>query len=237
MRIVIASLLCHFFFSFNVCHGQSRKIDLKVELSDSLANDTVYSPGSLPVKAYLINNGPDSIFRFDRFMIDFVFGNSVYSRVFPSATKDMGVGDTFFYNANLPLVYKVNVFNITYCAYAEIYSLTKDSFIAETKNELKNNTGCQPISHISNYTSIKKIDSDASVIVYPNPATKELTIKSNHHYAIEIYDQMGKYLINIPLSANFSTEKQIDISQLQKGIYFLKIIYSGNSEVVKFEKY
>ena len=73
--------------------------------------------------------------------------------------------------------------------------------------------------------------------IYPNPASNLLTILSNidlnEQHTVSIYDPIGKVLVtNLKLN---STEMSIDVSNLNSGIHFVKIVDSKN-EVVKIEK-
>jgi hypothetical protein len=81
---------------------------------------------------------------------------------------------------------------------------------------------------------INKIkDASAEFTVFPNPATDKITLQCSQDKEmdkIELMDIQGK-LIQAQSSGN-STEKQIDISMLTKGIYFIKIT-SGKDVVYK----
>ena len=63
-------------------------------------------------------------------------------------------------------------------------------------------------------------------IIYPNPTTGKLTIDNGQLKIenIEIYDIVGRKIVNCPLSIDNS----IDVSHLANGLYFLKI---GNKTV------
>jgi len=69
--------------------------------------------------------------------------------------------------------------------------------------------------------------------VYPNPASNELTIKSNGDVisSISIVDMLGKTLF---AEANLNSEnKSIDISTLSKGIYFVNINNTSTKRIIK----
>ena len=72
------------------------------------------------------------------------------------------------------------------------------------------------------------------LIIYPNPATNQLTIACRdaacHVPTVEIYSVVGQKLLS--LQSSQSQETTIDVSPLANGIYFLKI---GN-QVTKFIK-
>ena len=68
-----------------------------------------------------------------------------------------------------------------------------------------------------------------SVSVYPNPATNHLFIDNNSTMNIEnisIYNIIGQELIK-------TTDEKIDVSNLTKGTYFLKIYFDNGKGVIK----
>lgn len=68
--------------------------------------------------------------------------------------------------------------------------------------------------------------SDASVLVYPNPATKELRILSSAVKVerADIYNVLGESVMSIPAPASAAgSQITIDISRLSKGIYFVQL--------------
>ena len=71
---------------------------------------------------------------------------------------------------------------------------------------------------------------DAGFRVYPNPTNSQLRIENYELRMgdIEVYDVVGRKIVNCQLSIDNS----IDISHLEKGLYFLKV----NGKMVKFVK-
>jgi parallel beta-helix repeat protein len=69
--------------------------------------------------------------------------------------------------------------------------------------------------------------------IYPNPASKRLTIKNNHgsNTTLMIIDMHGKQVLAKQINSD-----QIDISNLLKGFYIVKLIHSNNVLVSKFLK-
>lgn len=57
-------------------------------------------------------------------------------------------------------------------------------------------------------------------LVYPNPASKSLTIKNEEYNSCSIIDLNGKLLI---FSEIQYTTSSIDVSSLNKGIYFVQL--------------
>jgi PIN domain nuclease of toxin-antitoxin system len=79
----------------------------------------------------------------------------------------------------------------------------------------------------------KIVDASAAFTVFPNPATDKITLQCSPDKVInkvELMDVQGK-LMQVQSSGN-STEKQMDISMLPGGIYFIKIT-SGKDVVYK----
>ena len=79
---------------------------------------------------------------------------------------------------------------------------------------------------------------DFNFVVYPNPASDVLSIQlknadgslnNDQVTQVEILDMSGKIILHTILQ---SSEKQINISQLQAGIYFVRMIAIGDNENV-----
>jgi hypothetical protein len=83
-------------------------------------------------------------------------------------------------------------------------------------------------------TGINQTDNNSeSLLIYPNPAKDKITIQtkeSNGHYYFTLSDIGGKELIK-QLVSNNPTE--IDIRNLSKGVYILKLIDKEKVEVRK----
>lgn len=80
-------------------------------------------------------------------------------------------------------------------------------------------------------------DASAAFIVFPNPATDEITLQGPSDKKIdkiELMDIQGK-LIQVQSSGS-STERQIDISMFPEGIYFIKITLGKDAVFKKVVK-
>ncbi len=77
----------------------------------------------------------------------------------------------------------------------------------------------------------------SQVSVFPNPANTSVTVRSeqpdSEFTSVEIVDIYGKALI---VQSGNSSEKNIDISLLQSGIYFVRISFSETSEIIRLIK-
>lgn len=81
-------------------------------------------------------------------------------------------------------------------------------------------------------SNTEKIATELSL--YPVPAKDVLYIKGLGENSIaEIYDMQGKKLLSTPVSKGVD---KINISQLSKGIFFLRIISNGTPKTLKFIK-
>jgi hypothetical protein len=70
------------------------------------------------------------------------------------------------------------------------------------------------------------------ISIYPNPAERELNIDfpNEEDIQIEIYNSIGELLISV------ENQKNIDISRLTKGLYFIKISQGQKSSLQRFIK-
>ena len=78
-----------------------------------------------------------------------------------------------------------------------------------------------------------------SIVIYPNPASDILNVNYNlvekDAATLLVMDFTGKVIVSSQIN-NSKGLKQIDITQLASGIYFLKINIDGHSEIIKFVK-
>lgn len=82
-------------------------------------------------------------------------------------------------------------------------------------------------------TGINDIDSDNTFALYPNPASQSVSVNWNgaHVANIIITDITGKQILTSSLAAN--STKQIDISTLTKGLYFVTVECNGQKTTQK----
>jgi len=107
---------------------------------------------------------------------------------------------------------------------------TDDNGILQTSTELS--AGNHAVEIINTSMNTANLEENR-FMVYPNPAKKELTIKSDKAYKIEevkLYDLTGKFI------AGYTDVRKIDISGLSKGTYILKINSGSKTYSVKFLK-
>ena len=78
-------------------------------------------------------------------------------------------------------------------------------------------------------TSVPDI-SALGIVVYPNPTQNLITIETRLEIEVEIYDLMGRLLIEEKNS------KRLDLSNLSNGLYNLSIIHNDkryNKQIIK----
>jgi hypothetical protein len=78
---------------------------------------------------------------------------------------------------------------------------------------------------------------DAFVQLYPNPTSNNITLQTNtelKNTSITLYDVTGKLIKQYNLKSFFKTN--LDLSQLDNGIYFIEILHNGKSQMNKIIK-
>ena len=100
----------------------------------------------------------------------------------------------------------------------------------------------QSIVVTTGVTDESTLPGEKSVDVFPNPfqssTTVELNLTETKNVSVSITDAVGKVVKNIPVKNLRSGKHKItlDLSELQNGIYFCKINYSGCSSILKMMK-
>ena len=69
-------------------------------------------------------------------------------------------------------------------------------------------------------------------VIFPNPARERVSVK-NFSGSIEVFDIQGKLVFSENVESN---QQNINVSNLQKGNYFIKLTNEGNSSVQKLVK-
>lgn len=135
----------------------------------------------------------------------------------------------------------IEIFNnsqLTECAVESICNYIEENTLLAYDNA----TGCN--SHEEVYEACVNGIEDPeayieSFLVYPNPATNELTIEFNaginlkEEVHLTIFDLAGKQLISQAISEYLTS---IDIDRLPEGIYFIRVNYGKVSKTIKLIK-
>ena len=88
-------------------------------------------------------------------------------------------------------------------------------------------------SSFGNTTSIKSLNKLNEISFYPNPTVDVLNVKSTSKIvSIQLYDITGNEL-NITLSDRSNI---ISVSELAKGVYFLKVNFDNEFQLLRFNK-
>jgi len=83
------------------------------------------------------------------------------------------------------------------------------------------------------YSSVDELD-DTEVLLSPNPATSVVTIEGGEEYdTVSVYDQAGRRVIH----RKINSLRTIDISQIQSGVYLVKLEGDNKSQVAKLLKH
>ena len=86
------------------------------------------------------------------------------------------------------------------------------------------------VSDISN-------NSNSDILIYPNPSNNYLQIKSSTQINnIQVYDIYGKKITNFTISDTDKINKNLNVSDLIKGVYFIKIQTDKGNLISKFVK-
>jgi len=79
-------------------------------------------------------------------------------------------------------------------------------------------------------TDVQEEVLEASISVYPNPSSNEITIKTTNEGYLEILNTQGQIVLNQIISSKTS---QIDISSLSSGLYFVRFDGKNGIEIRK----
>lgn len=87
-----------------------------------------------------------------------------------------------------------------------------------------------------NTVSIAQQEISPEVFLFPNPANKEIRVKSNAQVqSIVLFDAVGKHVKEAMITTH-AFENTVYIGDLQDGIYFVRIKTSKGTEVRKLVK-
>jgi aminopeptidase N len=147
-------------------------------------------------------------------------GNTVFVTPIDITFKYSG-GDTTM-RIMLDAVNKSYVFNLTG---KTVYSvrIDKDDYVLNEMISLARN----PALGLSQYSEF------AEVIVYPNPASNQFTIANAEGSTLQITDVAGR---QVEMHKVNEANAIVDISQLPKGIYLIKVSRNANTSFTKLIK-
>jgi hypothetical protein len=99
---------------------------------------------------------------------------------------------------------------------------------------IASNAGCSDTFNLVVNSSVAAINSlDWSVNLYPNPVQQSLTIDTPENLALRLFDMSGKVVIP---TFQIQGKTQLDLSELQSGIYFVELIKDQQRMVQRIVK-
>lgn len=93
------------------------------------------------------------------------------------------------------------------------------------------------LTHKSCLSGITEENLENSISVFPNPAVDNLIIETSNNEkvtAVKVYDVLGKLLVNN--NVNETERLELNVSGLEKGIYYVEITTGTGVAVKKFNK-
>lgn len=93
------------------------------------------------------------------------------------------------------------------------------------------------LAHKACLSGIEEDNISANISVFPNPAVNSITIEASNSekvQAVKVFDVLGKQLMNI--SANGDERMELNISEFDKGMYYMEIVTENGTAVKKFNK-
>jgi hypothetical protein len=146
-----------------------------------------------------------------------------------------------FQLSNLPSAYQMNTASSNFlCSLSSPLSgQVNDIEAKDSVFYVSSNSAVYVLQYSSSsvVTSLRPDDKMPSLSVYPNPATRQLTVKCGDDIdkaTISLYNNLGETIGHF----NYSRDETntLDISHLSSGIYFISITSSGYTERIKFVK-
>lgn len=108
------------------------------------------------------------------------------------------------------------------------YSLTSSSDVVIIEG---GNFGESESKTYSNYTPLSSTQFQLnSFVMYPNPTIGYVTINTISNFEFQVFDIQGR---NVVSGASNSTSKDVDVSNLNSGVYLVKITVDGLSKTQK----
>ena len=101
----------------------------------------------------------------------------------------------------------------------------------ECESEFALTENGEDLVHISNVSAAE--NPLANVKLYPNPTSGQLSIEADDMTSVSVYDLVGQCVMQATAENGQLT---FDMSQLQSGIYFIKVNTSNGSAVQRVVK-
>lgn len=230
IRIYVFFIAVFVLLANNPAQAQGRKkrfVNFKVELDRFNEGDTFYTPGNIFCRMYIINMGPDTVFKGDMLHLEYKFGGYYYNPTFPPSPKTFGKGDTLVYSKYISSNGYQNAFNIPFCGFSRLAKVYNgDSLIYETPIQEEDNWSCMKASHIALLSTHKTVKN--TLKVYPNPCSDFLYLAGKKNSQLFVFTIDGRKLSVHPTSHNTGTgDIEFDMRFLPAGLYLLE--YEGKT--------
>ncbi len=207
-------------------HAQGRKTrfcDFKIEIDRFNEGDTFYTPGLIHTRMYIINKGPDTVYKGDMLHIEYKFGGYYYNPTFPPCGKKLGVGDSLLFEKRFSPNGYLNVFDGIFCSFAKLAQVYNgDSLIYENNMQLKDNWSCMRANHIALLSTDRVVKNPLTV--FPNPCKEGFYFPREYVPFLSIFTIDGRKTMAAPNVSDDAPKGFVKVSTsgLIPGIYLLK---------------
>ena len=88
---------------------------------------------------------------------------------------------------------------------------------------------------VISYGAESVAEQNNAIGLYPNPANEQVSFVLENDAQVSVFDMTGRMVNEVNLTAG---EAQLNVSELQSGVYFVNIRYAnGTTAVSKFVKF
>ena len=77
--------------------------------------------------------------------------------------------------------------------------------------------------------ALEDVEASSSFMVYPNPAQNFLNISGNGAFEYSLINSLGQVVVSGVANGN----EQLNLSNMNSGLYFVKVVSNGNAEIHK----
>lgn len=219
---------------YQMTFAQGRHIDMAITVINPKAGDTVVSRinGVYKAEFAIRNFGPDTVKTDDTYSIKASFGNVVYSAYEKKIIKAIppNLADTIA--ITYPMIWDTDAPSTNFCGIITLKGFGLDSIKKESNSEWLNNKHCQSVTHDSRL-KIERLQVN-QVLIFPNPSKGVINIRTPSYEKIDlikIINDLGQEQMTFE-EGSIKNNWTLDLSYLEKGIYFVQI-YLKNQRIMK----
>ncbi len=132
---------------------------------------------------------------------------------------------------NCRLLSLVNNVNDSTTLKGQSFGVGEHTITWTAKDKAGNTASCSFILRVSKSTGF--FDVSSGLVVYPNPTTGIIKVKSARPYNVIITDVTGKVIKRVKLDGGIN---EIDISNQARGLYFIKLQSGSFAKIIKIIK-